>query len=149
MNLSDSLTAGYPDTWLRDARSTWLLILTGATEEAAAARTPEHVRSLHVLIAQLCAQHDRDQWESVLAATYLGLGEASGNRMCETLLYDLWQTLATAGAQWDVAAQLWPVRGWAEETLRAVVRGVADGDPVLAQLTIRHHLGGVRSTLDT
>lgn len=148
MNLSDSLTVSYPDTWLQDVRSAWLLIIARAAEDAAVVSSAEQVRSLHVLVAQLCAQTEAEQWESVVAATYMGVAEAGANRVYEALLYDLWQTLADAGGRWDIAARLWPVREWVEESLRAVVRAVADGVPLAARVAVDAHVEGVVSTLD-
>lgn len=143
MNLSDSLTVSYPDTCLQDVLSTWMLIAARSAEDAAAASPPEQTRSLHVLLTQLCAQTEPSQWESVAAAIYMGFAEASTNRVYETLLYELWQTMARAGGQWDIAARLWPLRSWVEDSLRAVIRGISDGEPRQARIAIDRHLSGV------
>lgn len=148
MNLSDSLTVSYPDTWLHDVRAAWLLIVERAAVDASEVSSSEQVRSLHVLVAQLCAQTDADQWESVVAATYTGLVEASANRVYETLADDLWQTMSEGGGRWDVAARLWPARQWVEESLGAVVRAIAAGEPSAVRAAIDNHLGGVVRTLD-
>lgn len=125
-----------------------MLIAARSAEDAAVTSSAEQTRSLHVLLAQLCAQSDQDQWESVAAATYMGLAEASSNRVYETLLYDLWQTLTTAGGQWDIAAQLWPLRNWTEDSLRKVIRGVSDAEPGRVRMAMDDHLGGVLAVLD-
>lgn len=149
MNLSDSLTVSYPDTWLQDVNAAWMLIVARAAEDAAGVGSPEQVRSLHALVAQLCVQTDAEQWESVVAAVYTGLVEAGANRVYETLTDDLWQALSEAGGRWDIAARLWLIRQWTEETLRAVVRAIDDRDPAAAHEAIAIHLRGVVSTLDT
>jgi DNA-binding FadR family transcriptional regulator len=147
MYLSDNMAAGYPQTWLQDVWGTWSLIAAQSAADAATQATPEQIRSLHTLVDQLTALTDSDAWESVAAATYFGLAEASGNQVYGTLLYDLWQTLADSGDRWDVAAKLWPIRTWAQQSLGEVVAGIASAEPDLARTAMLHHLRGAFAVL--
>jgi DNA-binding FadR family transcriptional regulator len=148
MDLSDSMAARYSQTWLQDLWGTWSLIAAQSAADAATQATPEQIRSLRTLVDQLTALTDSDAWESVAAATYFGLAEASGNQVYGTLLYDLWQTLAESGDRWDVAAKLWPIRTWAQQSLREVVAGIASAEPDLARAAMVHHIRGACAVLD-
>jgi DNA-binding FadR family transcriptional regulator len=148
MDLSDSMAVRYSQTWLQDLWGTWSLIAAQSAADAATQATPEQIRSLRTLVDQLTALTDSDAWESVAAATYFGLAEASGNQVYGTLLYDLWQTLAESGDRWDVAAKLWPIRTWAQQSLREVVAGIASAEPDLARAAMVHHIRGACAVLD-
>jgi GntR family transcriptional regulator, transcriptional repressor for pyruvate dehydrogenase complex len=148
MYLSDSLTVSHPDVWCRDVWVAWSLIATQSVVDAACRASPEQIRSLRVLLAEMAAQEDSDLWEAMAAATYHGISEASGNRIYGTLLYDLWQALAQSGDRWDVAARLWPIRQWTEQSLRAVVAGIASSEPELARKAMERHIRGAVQALD-
>ena len=148
MHLSDSMTVSYPDSWLQDAWKALSLLATQSAVEAARHASVEQIRSLRVLVGQMPAMAEPESWESVTAATYFGISEASGNRIYETLLYDLWQALAQSGERWDVAARLWPVRQWAEQSLEAVVTGIASAEPELAKSAMERHIRGAVAALD-
>lgn len=148
MQLSDSMTAGYPDIWCSDVWAAWSLVATQAAVDAASRADPAQIRSLRVLFAELAGQEDARDWESLLAAIYVGIAEASGNRAYEALVYELWQVLIAAGPSWDVAARLWPVRGWAEVSLGEVIAGLVDADPGPVRRAMERHLGGAVDALD-
>ena len=148
MNLSDSMTVSYPDSWLQDAWEALSLLATQSAVEAARHASAEQIRSLRVLVGQMPAMADAESWESVTAATYFGISEASGNQIYESLLYDLWQALAQSGERWDVAARLWPVRQWAERSLEVVVTGIASAEPALAKSAMERHIRGAVAALD-
>jgi DNA-binding FadR family transcriptional regulator len=147
MYLSDSTTVGYPDPWLQNAWEALSLLATQSAVEAARHASAEQIHSLRVLVGQMPALAEAGSWESVTAATYFGISEASGNQIYEALLYDLWQALARAGERWDVAARLWPVRQWAEQSLEAVVTGIASAEPELAKSAMERHIRGAVAAL--
>jgi DNA-binding FadR family transcriptional regulator len=148
MYMSDSMTVGYPDPWLQDAWAALSLLATQSAVEAARHASAEQIRSLRVLVGQLPTLAEAGPWESVTAATYFGISEASGNQIYETLFYDLWQALAQSGEHWDVAARLWPIRQWAEDSLEAVVTGIASAEPELAKSAMESHIRGAVAALD-
>jgi DNA-binding FadR family transcriptional regulator len=148
MYLSDSMTVSYPDPWLQDAWAALSLLATQSAVEAARHSSAEQIRSLRILVAQMRALDEAGAWESVTAATYFGISEASGNQIYETLFYDLWQALTQSGERWDVAARLWPVRRWAEHSLEAVVSGIASAEPELAKSAMESHIRGALAALD-
>lgn len=148
MHLSDSMTVSYPDSWLQDAWAALSLLATQSAVEAAGHASAEQIRSLRILVGQLPTLTEAGAWESVTAATYFGISEASGNQIYETLFYDLWQALAQYGERWDVAARLWPVRQWAEHSLEAVVTGIASAEPDLAKSAMESHIRGAVAAID-
>jgi DNA-binding FadR family transcriptional regulator len=148
MYLSDSMTVSYPDPWLQDAWAALSLLATQSAVEAARHASAEQIRSLRILVAQMPVLDEPGAWESVTAATYFGISEASGNQIYETLFYDLWQALTQSGERWDVAARLWPVRRWAERSLEAVVGGIASAEPELAKSAMESHIRGALAALD-
>jgi DNA-binding FadR family transcriptional regulator len=148
MNLSDSPTVSHADTWPRDVLAAWSLITTRTATQAARVATTEQVRSLRVLVTQMSAQVEADQWESVTAATYFGIAEASGNEVYESLVYDFWHALIGAGDRWDVAARLWPLRNWVEQSLQTVIEHIVAGDGPAAGAAMDAHVRALVSTLD-
>lgn len=148
MYLSDSMTVSYPDPWLQDAWAALSLLATQSAVEAARHASAEQIRSLRILVTQMPALDEAGAWESVTAATYFGISEASGNQIYETLFYDLWQALTQSGEHWDVAARLWPVRRWAEHSLEAVVSGIASAEPELAKSAMESHIRGTVAAID-
>ncbi len=146
MNLSDSMTVGVPDTWLHDVMRTWSLIAAQSAAAAARNASGEQIRSLQHLLVELAAQTTPDPWESLAAATYFGISEASGNRVVDSLVYDLWQLLSHSGRHWDIGARLWPNRRQVEQSLEAVVAGIAGADPRLARAEMERHIGGAVGT---
>jgi DNA-binding FadR family transcriptional regulator len=148
MNLSDSSTVSHADTWPRDLLAAWSLITTRTAVQAAQSATAEQVRSLRVLVTQMSAQVEADQWESVTAATYFGIAEAGGNEVYESLVYDLWHELIGAGDRWDVAARLWPLRHWVEQSLQAVIEHIVASEVAAAGAAMDAHLRTVLSTLE-
>jgi DNA-binding FadR family transcriptional regulator len=148
MNLSDSSTVSHADTWPRDLFAAWSLITTRTAVQAAHSATTEQIRSLRVLVTQMSAQVEADQWESVAAATYTGIAEASGNEVYGSLVYDLWHELIGAGDRWDVAARLWPLRQWVEQSLQVVIEHIIAGEGTAAGAAMDAHLRTVLSTLD-
>ena len=148
MYLSDSLTVSYPDSWLQDAWATLSLLATQSAVEAARNASEEQIRSLRILVGQMPALAEAGAWESVTAATYFGISEASGNQIYETLFYDLWPALPQSGERWDVAARLWPVRQWAENSLEAVIAAIASAGPELSKSAMESHIRGAVAALD-
>lgn len=140
MNLSDSTAADHPDTLLLDALGSWLSLTLQSAADAADRATAAESRSLHTLIDHLVVESDAQTWQSVTAAVYFGLSEASGNQLFGTLVYDLWQLLTQPGGRYDVAAAMWPQRRWAEESLRAVINAVRDAQPGMARAAMNRHL---------
>lgn len=126
----------------------WSLIATESVTDAAQRASPEQTRSLHVLLSEMASQIDPGPWQSVTASLYFGFSEASGNRVYDSLVYELWQTLALPGGQWDLAAKMWPVRRWAEQSLGAVVAGIADAEPDRARAAMEHHLRSAASMIN-
>lgn len=108
--------------------------------EAASHAPAEHVRSLRTLIDLLAVQVESEQWQSLVAAAYVGFAEASGNSVYEDLIYDLWQALTRIGGHWDIGAHLWQTRGRAEQTLQAVVSEIARAEPHQAKAAMEAHL---------
>ena len=148
MYLSDSMTVRFPDTWLHDVIDTWSLIVAESAADAARHASGEQIRSLQHLLAELAAQSAPELWQSVAAATYFGIGEASGNRVFERLVYDLWQVLSQSGRHWDLGARLWPIRLEVEQSLQAVVAGIAGAGPDLARAAMESHIRGVFGAAD-
>lgn len=148
MNLSYNLTVGFPDRWLHDVIETWSLIAAQSAADAARHASGEQIRSLQHLLAELAAQSTPDPWESLAAATYFGIGEASGNRVFERLVYDLWQALSQSGRHCDLGARLWPVRRQVEQSLQAVVAGIAGAEPGLARAAMECHIRGAFGAAD-
>jgi GntR family transcriptional regulator, transcriptional repressor for pyruvate dehydrogenase complex len=146
MDLSDSSTVRFPDTWLHDVTEVWSLIATQSAADAAQNASGEQIRSLQHLLGELAAQTTPHPWESLAAAAYFGIGEASGNRVFETLVYDLWQALSHSGRRWDLGVRLWPTRRQVEESLQTVVAGIAGAEPELARAAMERHIRGVVGT---
>ena len=132
MNLSDSLTVGHLTMSFADTMSrgelvdAWALIATEAAEVAALRAAPEQIRSLGELGRLLGAERDPEVWESLLAATYAGLIESSGNDVLDVVAYELWNALTR---HVDMAAALWPIREGMHERLEAVIDRIAASDP--------------------
>ncbi len=118
----------------------WSLIATQAAAAAARHASGEQIRSLRRLVAELELQSSAEPWESLAAATYFGIAEASDNRVLEELIYDLWQLLAQSGRHWDLGMRLWHTRTRVEETLHAVVAGIAGAEPELTRAAMERHI---------
>lgn len=122
--------------------SAWALITTQSAADAARHASAEEIHGLRTLVDTMATQSASDQWSDVASAVYFGIGEASGNAVFESLVYDLWLVLAGSGGQWDVAARLWPSRPSAERSLQAVVTAIADARPESAAAAMHSHING-------
>lgn len=127
--------------WLHDVVRLWSSIAAQSAAAAARNASGEQIRSLQRLLVELAAQTTPDPWESLAAAMYFGISEASGNRDLDDMAYDLWQFLAHSGRHWDIGARLWPARRQVEQSLEAVVAGIAGAEPRLARSAMERHIG--------
>jgi DNA-binding FadR family transcriptional regulator len=122
----------------------WCQIAALCAAEAACGATREDIRALRVLLDAAGSESGVSVWSSLMSSAYLTICEAAHHALYEAVTLDLWQRIDTAGCREVAMARLWSHRVGAEQSLRAVVAGIAAFDADRAHAAMVTHLMRLR-----